>query len=172
MVGCRVQRFGVTATHGTHFAAVLPWLACRLENSAMATMIRTNSGALALATREKAAMISSVVHLFKTDLNVSINTVAADLDAAEADFDGYEAITVAAMLAPVYDPLGGVGIETGTIQFVWAHDTDDVANMIYGFWHVTATGGLLSVGKFTDPIPMSMVGQGLPMSVKYLYPAN
>lgn len=137
-----------------------------------ATLLRTNAGALALAAREKTAMVSSKLRLFSTNLNITLNTVAADLVAAEATYDGYAAIVVAAMLAPVFDPLGGVSIETGTQQFTYVDGDDHVANMIFGCWHETTAGVLLQVIKFDTAIPMATNGQGIPIDVKYLFPAQ
>ena len=138
----------------------------------MPAPLRTNAGALALGTREKTAMAASVLKLFKTNIALGINTVVADLTAAEADFDGYAAITVTNMLAPVYDPAGGVSIESGTQQFAYVDGDDHITNTIYGWWHETAAGVLLSCASFDDPIPMAVNGQGIPLNVKYLFAAQ
>lgn len=126
-----------------------------------------NAGCLAKATILQTALAGGKMHLFKDGFVPTVTTTKAELDAQEADFDGYTAggETVAAWLSPLLDPAGGASIESGTVQFEWAHDTDDVTNLIGGWYYTTAAGQLI-VGTFPVSIPMEGPGQGIPLNVK------
>ena len=112
------------------------------------------------------------VHLYKSPFTPGAGTVLADLTAIEADFGGYAAITVTALLAAFIDPIGGASAQIGTVQFNADGTTPD--NIIYGAW-VQATGTppvLYLAVQFDNPVPMSAVGDALPLDFKFNFGAN
>lgn len=138
----------------------------------MGAVYRTNEGAMALASREKTVLVNSKVKLFKSGLVLSTTTTVAQLAAVECDFDGYAAITIAAWLAPLLDPDGGASIESGVQQFAWVHVTDDIGNLVGGWWIELAAGTMVACGAFDSPISLGALGQGIPLSVKLLFPSD
>ncbi len=132
-------------------------------------------GAMILANLVQAGLAASVLHLFKEDISITTSTTKEQLEAVEANYDGYEEITITAWLEPYLDPEGGASTDSGEQIFYWELDTDAVGNSIYGFWLETATGGLVVIGKFVDdqgeptPVGMNDVGDAVPLTIRLVY---
>lgn len=118
---------------------------------------RPNSYALVQATTAQAARALSVIKLFKSGFVPDPNTVVAELDAEEADFDDYAPITVTAWLDPAGAITGGWQITAPTSQFLCAAD-QVVPNMIGGWWAELAAGTVIIIRQFDDPVPMAEAG--------------
>lgn len=138
-------------------------------------LLYPNTGGLAVATLVQLGLADSILSLFKEDISVTKLTTKEQLEAAEADYDGYLPETVADWLAPYLDPEGGASTDSGEIVFYWDHDTDDVGNAIYGFWLENAAGTVMVIGKFVDdqgqPLPVGMNGPGdaVPLTVRLVF---
>lgn len=103
------------------------------------------------------------VKLFKNNLVISPATVIGDL--VEADFGGYAAITVTALLPAYLDPAGGASAQIGTVQFNCDGTAPD--NTVYGAWVETAAGLLVLLVKFDAGITMVSAGDSIPLDIKF-----
>ena len=131
-----------------------------------------NSGALKIATLVQTALANAKLRLVKgTSFTPGPSITRADLQAMEADFTGYPAggATVAAMLDPLLNPIGGASIDWPTVQFSAAAPYT-TGNVIIGWWLETATGVVIAVGSFAQPIPITGAGTGFPLSGSLVFP--
>lgn len=124
------------------------------------------------AAATRTALANSVMHLFQQSLSPDPSTPLTDYTAAEADYDGYAAITMAAWNAPILAPGTGYMIGSPLVQFAWEFDEESVGNVIKGAYLVDAAGKLRLTVIFTDLIPMEMAGQGIPLNVVWLFPTG
>lgn len=129
-----------------------------------------NAGALWLAGKVRTALAGCKLRLFKagSGINVGPGLLLADLVAAEVTFTGYAEITVAAMMAPGLNPLGGASISTGTQQFATAapYTTPDTVG---GGWMEDSTGALVMAWQYDQPKGMSGEGDTLPVEQILLF---
>jgi hypothetical protein len=87
----------------------------------MATMLYPNVGSLAVASAIRTFMAASKLRLIKDPgPTLAPGITLAELAAAEADYTGYLAITVANYNLAILSPLGGAQIGSGTQQFITA----------------------------------------------------
>jgi hypothetical protein len=132
----------------------------------MADVVKyTNAGALWLAGKVKTALVNCKMRLFKDGMGivVSPSLVVADLIAAEADYTGYVEKTIAAMSAPLLNPVGGASISTGEQQFqIDAPYT--VTNVIGGGWIEDSTGALVMAWSYGEAKPLVGAGDGIPVT--------
>ena len=140
----------------------------------MATILYTNAAALELADVVRTSLAASKVRLFKENLNVSILTTLAELEAAVCDFSNYADITLTNWLAVYFDPAGGATVPSGSLQWNWAPpgSGDPVSNDVYGFWVQDADDNVRAVGKFDNAIPMEEVGNAVPLTIGLNYGKN
>lgn len=138
----------------------------------MAQQFNPLAGCLATATAMRTALAASILHLFKSGFSPTPSNVLADYTAQECDFDGYLAATIAAWNAPILAPDTGYMIGSPLVQFAWEHDTDDVGNDVGGCYLVDSLGVLRLAIVFTQPIPMQVAGQGLPINLIMLFPTG
>lgn len=130
-----------------------------------AIMLYPNEGAMAAIELLRTELAGCTVHLFQNDFMPTPATVEADL--TEADFSGYAAETVAALLAAYLDPGGGASAQLPTVQF--DHSGGATDNVIYGFYVKSSVANgeeLWVIGRFEEPIPMSQLGHAIPLDVK------
>lgn len=120
-----------------------------------------NVGQLWLAGITRTALASSVVSLYQNTLTPSVLSTKAELEAAEADYDGYLPITVTAWGAPFLSALGGA-IQMPSVQFQPTGDT--TPNTINGAWIETAGGVLVSIISFPQSVPMVTTADAIPLS--------
>jgi hypothetical protein len=133
-----------------------------------------NSGTLAIAALLKTALAASKLRLIKGNSFIpGVSTTRAELIALEADFTGYPAggATIAAMLNPLLNPVGGASIDWPTVQFA-AASPYTVGNVICGWWLETAEGVVIALGNFPQSIPVAEAGQGFPMSGSLVIPSG
>jgi hypothetical protein len=125
-----------------------------------------------LAKLPQTALAASTLHLFKANLNIGPNTVLADLIAAEADFSGYAAKTIAAFNDPYIASGGGASITSPFEQFEWVDPIPPalpVPNVIYGFWLEDSTSKLVVVGTLDLPVSVQMVGDAVAITLALNY---
>lgn len=129
-----------------------------------------NAGALFIAGKVRTALANCKLRLFKDGMGIVVgpSLTAAQLAAAEADYDGYAAITVAAMTAPLLNPLGGASISTGSQQFAIAAPYA-VTNVIGGGWLEDSTGALVMAWSYGEAKPLVGAGDGIPVEQILLY---
>jgi hypothetical protein len=133
------------------------------------TPIVTNEAAMNIMTARQAALALSKVKLVKSSIgNINANTTKAQLLANIADFTGYADKTITVFLAPYIDPAGGVSMQAPTVQFDSSGPA--VANMIRGWWLELAGGEIQVVAQFDNDIPISDVGNSIPIDVKFNQP--
>lgn len=130
------------------------------------------AGAALTAAEMKTVLEDSVVKLFKSSFTPDPSNVVADYDAAECDFDGYASITIEDWAAPILSPGSGYMINSPLLQWSWAFDTLGTGNDVGGLWVEDSTGALRMALIFTQPIPMQLAGQGLPVSLVILFPTG
>lgn len=118
------------------------------------------SGAAIIAAANQARNANSVVRLFKSTFNPSPTSTKADFIAAEADYDGYAAVTVAAWGAPI---LYGQGWATfaPTQTFRYTAGASNIGNTIGGYFLVTSAGDLMIYEVFANPAPVQGPGQAV-----------
>lgn len=138
----------------------------------MSTQFFPLAGCLQTATEARAALAASVLHLFKSSFVPSPSNVLADYTAAEADFDGYLAATLTTWNAPILAPGSGYMVGSPLVQFAWEHDTDDVGNSIGGCYLVDSGGHLRMCVIFTESVPMTGPGCGIPLNLIELFPTG
>lgn len=114
-------------------------------------------------------LVDSVLHLMKTPLIASPDTVIGDI--TEADFSGYAEVdpytySAAGLTTDGHAQLAGV---QATFQ-VGAAPT--IFNVIYGAYLTSDTGDLIGIWMFPDPIPMDVEARQLNTSVEYLVPGG
>jgi len=119
------------------------------------------------ANKVKTLLANSKLALFRNTLVPNVNTPKASFTGAEADYDGYTAggVTVTAFSGPFFDPAGGASIVSPNEYFAWVHDTDDVGNLIGGWWLEDSTGLVWAYGTFPEPISMAAAGDAIPMVI-------
>lgn len=131
-----------------------------------------NSSCIWQAEQMRADLANSEVHLFQSTLVPDTSTTLAQLQAEEADYDGYAPITVAAWLGAIMSAAGGASIQAPTVQFEYVDGVNHTGNIIGGFWLETAAGVLVAIGTFDTPIPMQMNDQGIPLDVLLRFPTG
>jgi hypothetical protein len=134
-----------------------------LEVIMPAVVLYPNVGAMNNIGLIRTNLVNCEVKLYQNDLVPTPSTVLGDLTVAT--FSGYAAIVVSALLAAYLDPAGGASAQIATVQF--NHDGGGVANSIYGFWVQTTGGVLVLAGRFEDLVPMQLLGDSIPIDVKF-----
>jgi len=139
----------------------------------MITVLYPNSSCLDIMGLIRTDLATCKVHLFKEDIIPTMSTILSDLEAAEADFGGYAAIAVTALLPSYIDPLGGAACQIATVQF----DADGTltGNICYGFWvdvGASPNTKLRLVGRFEQGVPMGSAGDALPLDIKFSFGAG
>lgn len=138
----------------------------------MSTQFVPVSGCQVSADEMKTELASSVLHLFKSSFTPTPSNVLADYTAAEADYDAYAAITITAWQNPILAPGTGYMILSGLQQFNVGGTDPTVGNVIGGCYLVDAAGAIRLAVIFTNPIPMEMAGQGIPITLTMLFPTG
>lgn len=118
------------------------------------------------------ALALSVLHLFKSSFVPDPSNILADYTAAEADYDAYAAKTLTAWNEPILAPGSGYMILSPLAQFDVGVTDPAVGNVIGGCYLVDAAGKLRLTVIFTQPIPMEMAGQGIPINLTMFFPTG
>lgn len=137
----------------------------------MSTQFFPLEGCRESASEMQTVLANSVLHLFKSDLVPDPSTPLADYTAAEADYTGYAAETMAAWNTPILAPGTGFMIGSPLVQFE-VGSTPTTTNIIGGAYLVDAAGDLRMTIIFTAPIPMELDGQGIPINLVWLFPTG
>lgn len=116
--------------------------------------------------------VNSVVKLYKSSLVPTPATLVAELDAAEADYDDYAPITIAAWAGPILAPGSGYEILSPAILFSTGVTDPVVPNTIGGFWLEDAAGVVRMVGIFDPALPMQIANQGIPLNLLDIFPTG
>lgn len=138
----------------------------------MSTQFFPLEGCLTSATAMRTALANSVMHLFKVAFVPEPGDPLASYTTAEADYDGYAPITLVAWAIPILAPGTGYMIGSPLVQFAWEFDTEGTGNVCGGCYLVDAAGKLRLTVIFTNPIPMEVAGQGIPINVVWLFPTG
>lgn len=117
-------------------------------------------------------MASSVMHLFKSTFTPEPSSPLSEYTAAECDYDGYAPITLTTWLAPILAPDTGYMINSPLVQFTYDFDTLGTGNTVGGCYIVDAGGKNRIAVIFTAPIPMQVDGQGIPITIVWLFPTG
>lgn len=120
-----------------------------------------NGGQLWLAGITRTALANSVVSLFQNTITPTVLTTKAELEAAEADYDGYAPKTVANWNEPFLGSLGAA-IQMPVQQFQPTGST--TPNIINGAWVETAGGVLVFIVTFPASVSMASAADAIPLS--------
>lgn len=113
-----------------------------------------NSATVIQAEALRTDLALSVIKLFQFGFTPTVNTVAADLDAEECDYDDYAPQTITAWLPAGTSVYGGSQITAPTEQFLQT-GVPATPNMVGGYWIETAGGEVMLIRQFDDPVPMA-----------------
>lgn len=138
----------------------------------VATQFFPMEGCLASATATRTAMASSILHCFKSDFVPEPTDPLSAYTAAEADYAGYDPITLTAWNVPLLAPGNGYMIASPLAQFTWTAEGEDVGNIIGGVYLVDSGGKARMTIIFTEPVPMQQAGQGFPLYLVWLFPTG
>lgn len=138
----------------------------------MSTQFFPVAGCQVSAAEMQTELANSVLHLFKSDLDPNPSTPLSEYTAAEADYDGYAAETLAAWNDPILAPGTGYMIGSPLVQFACADPFTGGGNTIGGCYLVDSAGKIRLAVKFTAPIPMQAAGQGIPINLVWLFPTG
>ncbi len=131
----------------------------------MSVQVIPLAGCLVDATAWRTSMANSKVHLFKSSFTPTASSPLADFTANEADYDDYAEQTITAWLAPILSSGSGYMVTSPLVQFTTGDTDPVVGNIIGGAYIVDANTKLRMYVVFTQPIPMQVAGQGIPVSL-------
>lgn len=130
-----------------------------------------NEGCLSQAAAVQTALVDSKLRLFKQGFVPSVSSKLADFVAEECDFTGYTAggATIAAWLAPLYNPAGGASIDSPTVQFAAAAPYT-IGNVVGGWFLVADEATVVyACGTFQSGVPIGAAGQGVPLTITLVF---
>jgi len=114
-------------------------------------------------------MANSTIRLFKSSFVPSVSNVLADYNAAQCDYDSYAAITMPAWLPAILSPGSGYMVGSPLVQFEFPSGGAGVGNLVGGCYVLDAAGALALTVIFTQPIPMQLPGQGIPINLLWFF---
>jgi hypothetical protein len=123
----------------------------------------TQEAATIKATGIKTALALSKLRFTKEGLVITQFTTIAQLEANEADFDGYTAggYTLTAWTGPLKADVGGAVITSPLVNVAYGPAGDPpVTNSIGGWWIEDAAGNVRTAGNFDPPKLLQAVGDG------------
>ena len=135
----------------------------------MPAPIYTNEAAIALCDNLRTTLANCKIRLYQDTLGFPLNPLVthAQLVAALATFTGYADAVVVALLPSYLDPTGGASTQVPTQQFNSTGTA--VTNNIQGFWVEDAGGVVYLAGDFDQVIPMTDVGDAIPIDIKFQF---
>ncbi len=123
---------------------------------------------IALSLADSGAVPAEVgkVRLFTSALVPDVNTVKADLVAAETTLVGYPAggYSIADMGPAIFAPGGGAVTQSPLINVVYA---SGAAQLIGGWWQEDSAGDVRQVFIFDPPRSLANVGDGFPIVTQF-----
>jgi hypothetical protein len=122
--------------------------------------------ALDQANAQATRLAGAKTRLFKAGPILGPSTILADLDAFEADFDGYTpgGLTVPSWSVASLGPSTGAVVVGGTVNFLLTPGGPGITNVIAGFYLVTSDNVLWRAGSFDPEFPMQFPGVGFPVN--------
>lgn len=124
------------------------------------TQFYTRQGAIAKATATKTTLALAKLRLTKDPFTPTQFSTKDELEAGEADFDGYTAggYTLTAWAGPQNNLGGGAAITSPLVNIFWGPAGDPpVTNVITGWWIETAAGAVWLAGTFDPNVTMGSV---------------
>lgn len=121
------------------------------------------------ADAAQTAAAGGSLKLYQDTLTPDGNTVLADYDANEADYDDYAAIVVAAWFAPILVTGGGYIVTMPPQQFAQGNTDPVVPNTIRGAYYVSAGGDLMYAIRFDTDVPIAAANAGLIAEIVDVY---
>jgi len=135
----------------------------------MATQQIPLVGSQILAEQFQTHLAASKLRLFVSGYVPSPTEVLADLVANEATFSGYTAggYPLSSWAGPNYNPGGGSQVNAPQVQvdFVAPGSGVPVTNNVAGWFLVDSGGNLIADGIFASPIPLTVTGDGFPITI-------
>jgi hypothetical protein len=129
-------------------------------------------GCYTSAKAMQTALAAGILHLFKSTFVPEPATPLASYNTAEANYDAYAAIALTPWFNPILAPGTGYMIGSPEVQFEVGVTDPAVGNIIGGCYLVDAGGKLRLTVIFTEPIPMQLAGQGIPINLVWLFPTG
>jgi hypothetical protein len=137
----------------------------------MSTLFTPLEGCLANALERQAALADATIDLFKSDLVPDPTTPVGDYIANVADYSGYAQLNFPLWNDPILSGSGGYMILSPLVQFATDNPTT-VTNICGGAFIRDVGGDLRLTVIFTEPIPMQVPGQGIPITVTVFFPTG
>lgn len=125
--------------------------------------------ALGRAEAQQTLNAGGTLHLYTDALDPDGTTDKAAFVAAEADFDDYAAITVAAWYDPILAGGSAFILTMPPQQFSQGATDPTTPNMIRGCYYLSAAGDLLYATRFTTDVPVEVAHAGVPVELVDIY---
>ena len=138
----------------------------------MSTQFFPLEGCQASAAAMQTALAAGELHLYKSSLVPDPSTPLSAYTADEADYDTYAAEALTPWFNPILAPGTGYMIQSPEVQFEVGGSDPTTPNVIGGAYLVDAGGKLRVTIIFTEPIPMQLAGQGIPINIVWLFPTG
>ena len=110
--------------------------------------------------------------LFQGSLVPTPSTTDAEYAAAEADYDTYAPIVVAAWFEPMLAPTSGYSIASEAVQFDVGVADPVTPNSIGGAGYEDEAGVARLAAIFDPALPMQMAGQAIPLQFFDFFPTG
>lgn len=120
----------------------------------------------------QAELAGAKVRLFKDgEITLTAGTTLAELNAAEADYDGYTAlgIEITAFNDPIAIAGNRVAVVGETVQFNYVDGVGHVANDIAGWYLVDTNGVLRGAGMLPDVVTLAGNTDGIAVVPKRIF---
>jgi len=109
------------------------------------------------------SLVPHVVKLFQNDVDAGHGTVKADL--VECSFSGYASELIGtATVSNTLDAQGRAFAQYNAIQWT---KSGAVSNLVWGYWTENASGDLLWLEKFDQPVNMVVDGVFIQLTPKF-----
>lgn len=140
----------------------------------MAALWYPLAGCLQNATERQTAYALMEVHLYKSSLVPTPATTLADLNGAEADYDGYAMETMTAFFDPIFAPGSGYMIQSPEVQFAYVDAVGHVGNTVGGAYLVDAGGALRMILALapSEYVSFAINGDGWAFNVADVFPTG
>lgn len=140
------------------------------------TQLFTAQAAARKANVIKTSLALAVLHLIKAPFTMTAFSTKAEMEAAEADFDGYDpedGYPLTAFTGPTSDPSGGAVLTSPLVNVIYGPAGDPpVGNLIAGWWIEDATSEVRLSGTFDPPRSVAAALEGFPLVVQIVEGRN
>jgi hypothetical protein len=138
----------------------------------VATQFVSLDGANATALLLQTALAGCKLRLFKSSFTPTPSSTFAEYQAAQADYDTYGQITIAAWNVPILAPGSGYMMLSPLDQFAVGANNPATPNLIGGCYVIDAANVVRQTIIFTSPVPMQLAGQGIPITITIPFPTE